>query len=48
MKGGGCCLKSKPQLGVRQFGRSLEGVVEPVPEVAVGKEVQAEQSHQTA
>ena len=47
-KGGGCCLKRKPQLGVRQFGRSLEGVIEPVPEVAVGKQIQTEQSHQAA
>jgi len=47
-EGGGCCLKRKPQLGIRQFGRSFEGVIEPVPEVAVGKQVQAEQSHQAA
>jgi hypothetical protein len=47
-EGGGCCLKRKPQLGVRKFGWSLKGVIEPVPEVTVGKQIQAEQGHQSA
>jgi hypothetical protein len=47
-EGGGCCLKRKPQLRTGKLGRSLEGIIEPVPEVAVGKQIQAEQSHQTA
>ena len=28
--------------------RSIEGIIEPVPEVTIGKQVQAEQSHQAA
>jgi len=48
VEGGVCCLKRKPQLGIGQLGWSLEGVIEPIPEVAVGKQVQAEQSHQAA
>ncbi len=46
VKDGGCCLKRKPQPGIRQFGRSLKGVIEPVPKVTVGKQIQAEQGHQ--
>ena len=46
-EGGGCCLKRQPQLGIRQLGGSFEGVVKPIPEVAVGKQVQTEQRHQS-
>ena len=48
MKGSYAVLKSHLQLGIRQFRRSFKGVVEPVPEVAVGKQVQTKQRHQTA
>ena len=28
---------------IRHFGRGLEGVIQPVPEVTIGKQVQTEQ-----
>jgi hypothetical protein len=35
-------------LGVRYFGLSFEGIIEPVPEVAIRKEVQTQQDYQSA
>jgi len=40
------CLKRQFQLSVWQFGRSFEGVIKPVPEVVVGKQVQTKESRQ--
>ena len=47
-EGDGCCLKHHLQLVVGFLRRSFEGVVEPVPEVTVGKQVQTKQRHQAA
>jgi len=44
----GCCLKRHPELGVRQLRWSFKRIIEPIPEITVGKQVQTKQRHQAA
>jgi len=46
-KDNGCCLKCHPELGVGHFWWCFEWVVEPFPEISIGKQVQSKQGHQS-